>query len=235
MVTGEGHAKIIDFGLAKLVEPLPTRGESGVETAVRLETDSGIVMGTVSYMSPEQARGEKVDYRSDIFTFGVVLYEMTTGECPFQKTSAAETMSAILKETPRPLAGSKVEAPEETVLRLQHVLDKCLAKHREERYQTVKDLILDLKWVHRESGGEVSAPGMRVCRTAATRRWLVAGSLTGLAVMGGALTYLFFRGHEKAPRLANPTQVTSALGAEGYPTWSQEGGRLAYHLLDQAT
>jgi serine/threonine protein kinase len=76
------HYKIIDFGLAKLVEPLQTRGESDVDTAVRLETESGVLLGTVSYMSPEQARGEKVDHRSDIFTFGVVLHEMATGECP---------------------------------------------------------------------------------------------------------------------------------------------------------
>jgi Tol biopolymer transport system component len=234
MVSNDEHAKIIDFGLAKLVEPLQTRGESDVETGVRLETESGIVMGTVSYMSPEQARGEKVDHRSDIFTFGVVLYEMTTDECPFQRTSAAETLSAILKEIPRPLAASKVDAPEESLSRLQHIVDKCLAKDREERYQTVKDLILDLKWVHRDSGGEVPVPVTRVARTAAFKRWLLAGSLVALTLIASAILYLFVPGQEKLPRLVNPTQVTSSLGAEGYPSWSPEAGRLAYHL-DQSS
>jgi hypothetical protein len=127
-----------------------------------------------------------------------------------------------------------LEAPDEALSSLQHVLDKCLAKDREERYQTVKDLILDLKWVHRESGGEVAAPVTRVARTAGLKRWLLAGSLILLALTAGGLVYLLVPGEEKLPRLVNPTQVTSALGAEGYPTWSPEGGRLAYHL-DQAS
>ena len=81
MLTEDGHAKIIDFGLAKLVEPLEGSGEEA-QTALRRETDPGIIMGTVSYMSPEQARGSKVDHRSDIFTFGIVLYEMLAGRQP---------------------------------------------------------------------------------------------------------------------------------------------------------
>ncbi len=233
MVTEDGHPKIIDFGLAKLVEPLKTRDESGVETALRLETDSGVMLGTVSYMSPEQARGDKVDPRSDIFTLGVVLYEMATGKCPFQRGSAAETLSAILKEIPRPLTAAEVDAPEESVSRLQRILDKCLAKDREERYQTVKDLILDLKWVHRESGREVLVPVTRAARTGGFKLWLLAGSLM-LTLTAGVLLYLFVPGEEKLPRFVNPTQVTLALGAEGYPTWSPEAGRLAYHL-DQAS
>ncbi len=93
MVTVDGHAKVIDFGLAKLVEPLST-GDSAVDTALKQKTDSGVVMGTVAYMSPEQARGLKVDHRSDIFSFGIVLFEMLTGRLPFEGPSSVETLNA---------------------------------------------------------------------------------------------------------------------------------------------
>ncbi len=157
MVTKQGHAKIIDFELAKLVEPL---GGSDAEaaTAARAETDPGKVMGTLSYMSPEQARGSRVDHRSDIFSLGVVLHEMLTGQPPFQGATGADTLSAILKEPVPRLPALGAEISPEAASELQRAMDKCLAKDPGKRYQTMSDLVVDLRalWRRVESGSMAS-------------------------------------------------------------------------------
>jgi serine/threonine protein kinase/tetratricopeptide (TPR) repeat protein len=136
MVTKEGQVKITDFGLAKL-------------KGVTKLTKTGSTLGTLQYMSPEQAQGIEVDQRSDIFSFGVVLYEMITGQLPFKGEHEAAVIYSIVNETPEPLARYKANVPE----RLQRIVDKTLEKDRNIRYQSAADIIADLKGLQRETTG----------------------------------------------------------------------------------
>ena len=138
-ITKDGRVKILDFGLAKLTEP-QTNGPSTDLPTRRVKTDSGAVMGTVGYMSPEQLRGQTVDARTDIFSFGTVLYEMLSGQKAFMRDSAADTISAILKEDPPDLteSNSSVDAG------LERVVRRCLEKNREQRFHSASDLAFAL-------------------------------------------------------------------------------------------
>src|SRR5262245_6776646 len=150
MVRRDGLVKVLDFGLAKLTEQQSTSDKGGVDsqaaTLAKVNTDSGTVMGTASYMSPEQARGQKVDARTDIFSLGVALYEMIAGSPPFDGVNALDVIGAILQKEPAPLSQTAAEAAPE----LERIVSKALRKDREERYQTVKDLLNDLKDFKRE-------------------------------------------------------------------------------------
>ena len=143
ILSDQGYAKIIDFGLAKLLEPLVrTEGDaSETEAPTEVKTREGIVMGTVAYMSPEQARGETVDARSDVFSFGVLLHEMLTGNSPFRRGSVAETLSAVLTEAAPDLRlGDAAASPA-----LERVVRKALIKDPGKRSQTMTDVADDLR------------------------------------------------------------------------------------------
>lgn len=146
MIRPDGYVKVLDFGLAKLTErDGPTTGEHAV-TQPLLETEPGVVMGTVTYMSPEQGRGLKVDSRTDIFSFGTVLYEMIGGRVPFDGTTPSDVIAAILEREPLPLIRLAPTLPSE----LERIVYKALRKNKEERYQTVKDLLIDLRTFRQE-------------------------------------------------------------------------------------
>ena len=150
MITSRGQAKMMDFGLARVV----TKGiDSEAVTQSMGLTTPGTILGTLPYMSPEQVRGEALDVRSDIFSFGVVLYEMLSGRHPFANRSAAETISAILKEEPSMLSPHADDVPEE----LQRIARKCLEKDRNLRYQHAADIGIDLQRLQRDS---VSLPAV---------------------------------------------------------------------------
>lgn len=137
MLRRDGIVKVVDFGLAKLT----TRPASESEASTVVNTDEGIVMGTAQYMSPEQARGVKVDTRTDIWSLGGVLYEMLAGRSPFEAPTTGDVIVSILEREPAPLARYAGEVPRE----LQRIISKSLAKDREKRYQSSKDLLIDLK------------------------------------------------------------------------------------------
>jgi eukaryotic-like serine/threonine-protein kinase len=136
MIRANGLVKILDFGIAKLSTPTSTDGEAA--TAIKGGTSAGMIIGTANYMSPEQAAGKVVDARSDIFSFGVLLYEMIAGRLPFAGETPIEMIGAILKDEPLPLDAN---VPEE----IQKIIGKCLRKDRAGRYQTSKDVLIDLK------------------------------------------------------------------------------------------
>jgi serine/threonine protein kinase/Tol biopolymer transport system component len=145
MIRGDGIVKVLDFGLAKLTAAESATVDTQVPT--RFKTDPGTVVGTAIYMSPEQARGMPVDARTDIFSLGVVLYEVVAGRLPFEGSTSGEVVAAILSEKkPQPLARYSREVPAE----LERIVSKALRKNRDERYQTIKDLLVDLKDLKRE-------------------------------------------------------------------------------------
>ena len=155
MLTEDGHAKIIDFGLAKLVDALS--GDPAGPTVIKNETDPGMVLGTVTYMSPEQARGGRVDHRTDVFSFGLLLHEMLTGHPPFRGSSGIDTMHAILHSPVPALPALGPTVTVEAAADVQRILEKCLAKDPAERYQGMRDIIVDLRAARRrlESTGTV--------------------------------------------------------------------------------
>src|SRR6266581_1612869 len=151
MLRHDGIVKVLDFGLAKLSEPPAVAGGPVVDreapTRANVNTDPGVVMGTAIYMSPEQARGLPVDARTDIFSLGIVLYEMVAGRLPFDGSNRNEIMASILSDKePQPLTRYSSEAPTE----LGRIVLKALRKNRDERYQTIKDMLLDLKSLQQE-------------------------------------------------------------------------------------
>jgi serine/threonine protein kinase len=141
MLRRDGIVKVLDFGLAKLTADQSTSVDTQADTKALFKTDPGTIVGTASYMSPEQARGLVVDARTDIFSLGVVIYEMVAGQAPFGGATKSDHIVALLERDPPPLARFTPEAPSE----LERLVMKALAKDRDERYQTAKDLLIDLK------------------------------------------------------------------------------------------
>ena len=150
MITREGRVKVLDFGLARLEAPSSDSNVTDMPTSSPELTREGTVFGTVAYMSPEQARGDKVDARSDVFSLGVVLYQMLTGERPFRGTSAVDVISSILRDQPVAITELRPELPPH----LGRILRRCLEKNPRDRYQTSRDVFNEL----RDLETEVSAP-----------------------------------------------------------------------------
>ena len=181
MLRSDGLVKVLDFGLAKLTESSTSGLSSNAPTRAQVNTETGMVMGTARYMSPEQARGQKVDARTDIFSFGVVFYEMITGRAPFEGETASDVLAAILKSEPPPLVDGAHEVPRE----LEHIVSRALRKDPERRYQVVKDLLLDLEDLEQRPS-ELSVPAKRPLPHLV---WLTATALLLVATLALAIAY----------------------------------------------
>jgi serine/threonine protein kinase len=173
MVRKDRLVKVLDFGLAKLLKQDASDFDHEAETRALLKTSAGVVMGTTAYMSPEQTRGRDVDERTDIWSLGVVLHHLVTGELPFAGDTKSDVIASILKTEPPPLVHKAELVPRE----LEHIVNKALRKNRDDRYQHVKDLLIDLKDCKQEleflsKQGRSLAPE----QSTSHRSWQTAGS-----------------------------------------------------------
>jgi eukaryotic-like serine/threonine-protein kinase len=213
MLRRDGYVKVLDFGLAKLTEQQTVKKVNASAPIAGTNTDTG-VMGTVGYMSPEQARGESVDHRTDVFSLGVVIYEMVTGHMPFE-TNAADVSVPTPEQKPPPLARYLPEAPAE----LQLIVNKALRTNKEERYQTITELLTDLRSVRSKRSAKSRFTARRLGSLAAT-----------LAVVVSGLVW-FYASSRTVKSSLPPMKVipfTSVEGNEFSPAFSPDGNQIAF-------
>jgi hypothetical protein len=202
-VSKDGHLKILDFGLAKRVEQVPPGKETSAPTASG-HTQPGTVMGTVGYMSPEQVRGLPVDHRSDIFSFGAILYELLSGKRAFKRDTAADTMAAIMKEEPPELS----ESGRNVSPALDHIVRHCLEKNRDNRFQTAKDIAFNLS----EASLAPATSGLREVA-------MPPGDLRAIGEKLAVGTVLEGSVQRSGERLRVSTQLVNV--ADGYQMWAE--------------
>ena len=235
-VTSDGRVKILDFGLARLLEAEPSAASVAAETALTL---AGTVMGTASYMAPEQMRGEPADPCSDSFAFGCVLYEMLAGQQPFARSTAADTMAAILNEDPRPLVELRLDVPPAVT----RVLEDCLAKRPQERLRSGREILLALEIAGIAAVAPPAASTPVTPSTGTVRRlpgWLAAGA-AGAVLAAIAVIAWLPRGEDEArpePIMGSivlpENEGSLVMANDAAAAVSPDGSRIAYLGLGSA-
>jgi Tol biopolymer transport system component/predicted Ser/Thr protein kinase len=222
MVNEHGLVKVLDFGLAKLTEPTPASEDESTRT-MRPTTEEGKIVGTVAYMSPEQAEGKKVDARSDIFSFGSVLYEMVTGGQAFHGDTKASTLAAILKDNPRPASQLVDGLPRE----VERLISHCLRKEVNQRFQHMDDVKIVLEELKEESDSGVLGTAA-VSRPKPRRRltWALSVAAALVIALVGVWLVRSKRETPEVPLVAVP--LTSYPGNESWPSFSPDGTQVAF-------
>ena len=252
MLRPDGYVKVLDFGLAKLAEQPSPSADAQASTSDRVDTQPGLIMGTVNYMSPEQTRGQEIDARSDIFSFGIVIYEMIAGHAPFEGGTTSDLIASILKDEPSPLAHYAPGVMPE----LQRIVSKALSKDKAERYQTAGDLLVDLRNLRQgleiqsqveeaaARTGQGVAPsivGASPAPPASSVQNIISGirrgkrgaalALTAFLVTATLIGYAVYRliNHDSASRLLNMriSRITTS-GKAHSPAISADGKYVAY-------
>jgi eukaryotic-like serine/threonine-protein kinase len=226
MVGDDGRVRVLDFGLAKLSEVVPESDETRTVVAGEApRTEEGTILGTASYMSPEQAEGKKVDARSDIFSFGSVLYEMVTGRRPFVGDSSMSTLAAILKEEPRPVRELADDLPGE----VERIVRRCLRKDVERRFQLMKDLKVELEELKEESDSGTLGGAVAVSLGRSRPFGWVVSTVCVVVTLVAAGWYWFGSGppQETGSEMI-VTPLTTYAGTERSPTFSPDGNEVAF-------
>jgi serine/threonine protein kinase/WD40 repeat protein len=225
MVDSEDRLRVLDFGLAK------ARYSWGVESATQAETaaavtEEGTILGTVTYMSPEQAEGKNVDPRSDIFSLGTILYEMATGARPFKGDTNVSTIGAILKDEPVSVVELKPSLPNH----LGRIIRRCLAKDPDRRYQTALDLRNELEELKNEvvSKEHRTHPSGGAPRSGTLSRPILIGSVAAAMAIVAIVTLTIRKGPESSAPAYVPRPITSAIGQEAYVNWSPDSSFITF-------
>jgi Tol biopolymer transport system component len=228
MVDADGRLKVLDFGLAKVHDRSSAEGGVTEAPTAPLETEEGKILGTVAYMSPEQAEGKPVDARTDVFSTGTILYEMATGQRPFQGDTKMSTIGSILRDEPQSVTERNRSLPRH----LGRIIRRCLNKEPDRRYQTALDLRNELEELKAEidSGEMMVEPGLPAARPNRSMRTVGIPGLVAVLAIAAAVAIMSGRKNDSPPQVYELRPITGSIGQEMDINWSPESVFMAYGL-----